>query len=152
MSSTYSKKVTPSRVRKVAVGDYSNIYCQISLACARVPDAWIVKLADQKYAAMKIAGGHIPAVIIDEAFLVVYNVGSPWYAERTFLQELMVLRVGPGSSFDAVCDILEDLANEHDATEIIVGSALARHPRALSRMYQRRGYAIMDIPTLINRR
>jgi hypothetical protein len=69
-----------------------------------------------------------------------------------FLEEKMILRIGTGGSFSAVCDLLDDLAEEHKANDIIVGGALAKYPRALVRMYEARGYQLMDIPSLIKRR
>lgn len=64
----------------------------------------------------------------------------------------MILRIGEGSSFGSVCDLLDDLADEHNANDILVGGALAEYPRALIRMYERRGYSLIDIPSLIKRR
>lgn len=152
MSSTYCKKVTPCRVRKIDARDRSRIYCQIEKARQRVKDSDITKLSYTGYATEMIVLGGVDALILDEAFLVVYGVGSPWYSDRVFLEEKMVLRIGEGSSFASVCDLLDDLAVEHDANDIIVGGALAKYPRALIRMYKARGYELMDIPSLIKRR
>ena len=96
--------------------------------------------------------GGIEALVLDEAYLVAYSVGSPWYSERVFLQENIILRIGEGSSFSAVCDLLDDLAEQHAANDILVGGALAKHPEALSRKYMRHGYERLDIPSLIKRR
>lgn len=152
MSSTYCKKVTPCRVRKVDARDRSRIYCQIEKARQRVKDSDITKLSSTAYATEMIVLGGVDALILDEAFLVVYGVGQPWYSERVFLEEKMILRIGKGSNFSAVCDLLDDLAEEHEANDILVGGALAKHQRALSRMYQARGYEALDIPSLIKRR
>lgn len=152
MSSTYCKKVTPCRVRKVDARDRSRIYCQIEKARQRVEGSDITKLSYTGYATEMIVLGGVDALILDEAFLVVYGVGSPWYSDRVFLEEKMVLRIGEGSGFASVCDLLDDLAVEHDANDIIVGGALAKYPRALIRMYKARGYELMDIPSLIKRR
>lgn len=152
MSSTYCKKVTPSRVRKVDEGDRLRIYCQAIAAKARVRDSIMDYLADADYTTEMIVSGKVPALILDDAFLVVYGVGSPWYADTALLEEMLVLRIGTGSSFSAVCDLLDDLAEEHKVTAVVVGGALAKYPRALTRMYQSRGYEIMDMPSLIKRR
>ena len=152
MSSTYCKKVTSQRVRKPQESDRFRIYCQVERARQRVSDSDITKLSCAAYATEMIVLGGVDALILDEAFLVVYGVGSPWYSDRVFLEEKMVIRIGTGSSFDAVCDLLDDLAEEHQANDILVGGALAKYPRALSRMYQARGYEVIDIPSLIKRR
>jgi hypothetical protein len=112
----------------------------------------ITKLSDARFATEMIVAGAVDAVILDEAFLVTYTVGSPWYSDRVFLREEMVLRIGAGSSFQAVCDLLDDLADEANANDILVGTALAEHPRALVRMYRARGYELLDSPSLIKRR
>lgn len=152
MCSTSFARVTPSRVREVTRKDRANIYCQIERARNSVPESEITRMSDTSYAVDAILRGDVSGLILDEAFLVIYGVGSPWFSPRVVLQERMVLRIGPGSSFDSVCDLLDDLADAHGASEIVVGGALAKHPRALTRMYQRRGYSALDEPSLIKRR
>lgn len=152
MSSQPCKRVTLQRVRLPTESDRNRIYCQIEAARQRVAGSDITKLSDPWFATEMIVQGGIPSLVLDEAFVLVYNVGSPWYSDRVFLQECMVLRIGQGSSFSAVCDLLDDLADEHNANDILVGSALAKHPEALSRMYQRHGYKELHSPSLIKRR
>lgn len=152
MPSMYCKKVSPSRVRKVGLKDRARIYCQIEAARMRVLDSDITKLSNAAYATEMIVLGGVEALILDEAFLVAYDVGSPWYSDRVFLREQLVLRIGEGSSFSAVCDLLDDLAEQHGANDILVGGALAKHPRALERMYKAHGYEVQAAPSLIKRR
>lgn len=63
----------------------------------------------------------------------------------------MVLRLGPGSSFAAVCLTLEYLRKQYQCQDIYVGGALAFSSRALTRLYQREGFELLTIPSLIKR-
>jgi hypothetical protein len=152
MRPTYSPKVSPSRIRKPTVEDRFRIYCQLEKAVSAVPGADITKLSDTRYATEMVVKHGVPSLILDEAYLVVYQVGSPWYSDRVFLQENLVLRIGKGSAFAYVCDLLDDLAEQHNANDILVGGALSKYPRALTRLYKSRGYELLSSPSLIKRR
>lgn len=152
MSSTSYKKVSPCRVRKVDERDRSRIYCQLKKAAERMPNQELQRVADPAYATDTIVCGAVDAVVLDEAFLVVYGVGKPWYYDTTFLEEQLVLRIGPGSNFKSICDLLDDLKTEHGAEEIIVGGALCARSRALIKLYKANGYVELDSPCLIKRR
>ena len=152
MPSTYSPKVSLSRLRKPTFKDRDRICCQIDKARLRVQDSDITKLSNAAYATEMIVLGGVTSVILDEAYLVVYDTGSPWYSDRVFLEEKMVLRIGSGSSFSAVCDLLDDLAHYAKANDSLVGGALAKYPKALIRLYEARGYELLTTPSLIKRR
>lgn len=152
MSSTYSQKVSPSRVRKPDETDTSRICCQLKVARDRVDGTEITRDTDLEYITAQIVDHEVDSVIVDNAFLVVYDIGEPWYVQKTVLRELMVLRIGEGSSFNAVCDLLDDIAEFYECTDILVGTALAKYPRALVRKYQARGYSLLGNPSLIKRR
>ena len=76
----------------------------------------------------------------------------PWFTKELILKEEMVLRIGQGSDFSAVTDLLDDLAELSGASTIIVGGAFARAPKALIRLYSRAGYVLEDKPVLVKRR
>lgn len=152
MQSTYSPKVSLSRLRHPTESDRSRICCQIEKARQKVENSDITKLSNAVYATEMIVLGGVKSVILDNAYLVVYDTGSPWYSDRIFLEEKMVLRIGEGSNFSAVCDLLDDLAHYADANDILVGGALAKYPRALTRLYKARGYELLTTPSLIKRR
>jgi hypothetical protein len=109
-------------------------------------------LCDTKTAVKNIMCGEVESLIVDEAYLVCYSLGMPWFTKEIVLKEEMVLRIGAGSGFSAVTDLLDDLADLSGATTIIVGGAFARAPEALIRLYNRAGYALEDKPTLVKRR
>lgn len=153
MSSTSCRKVSSSRVRSPTARDFGRIYCQLTKAMEANPEATVVRLAESPSDIVRgIVTGAVSSLIVDDAFLLVYASGNPWYSNEVVLEELMVLRIGKGSSFASVCDLLDDLAEDVHASVIVVGGALARKPRALTRMYQSRGYVSSDVPSLIKRR
>lgn len=81
------------------------------------------------------------AYIVNEQYLVVYAIGTPWYADDTFLEELLVLHLGNGGSFKTVTDFLEAAAAQAGATLVISGTALASSDRALARLYAAQGFS-----------
>lgn len=149
MSSIYSNKVSPSRVRPVDLRDASAICCQLIKAAEKASYKEVVRDLDIDAACTALVTGEVEAVILDEAYLVSCAVVNPWYKRTTVIAERIVLRVGSGSKFKVVVDYLDDVAHEHGATSIVVGGALAVKTSGLSRLYQRFGYKIEDAPTLV---
>ncbi|WNV48166.1 hypothetical protein Ql52_gp030 [Caulobacter phage Quill_5.2] len=82
------------------------------------------------------------AYVVDDAFLVVYEITNPAYAQKhiLFVEEVMVLRLVPGSSFDAVTAFFDEVRERVGAVGIFAGTALAKSDRALARLYSRAGY------------
>jgi hypothetical protein len=109
----------------------------------------VVKLAEATHAVDMIVDGIVDSVIIDDAYLLVYEVATPWHSNKQVVHELMVLRLRAGSNFNAVCDTLDDIAEGSQAAAILVGGALTRSPEALVRLYKARGYELDVQPSLI---
>jgi len=80
--------------------------------------------------------------IIDEAYLVAYAVGCPWYSKVQVLSELLILNLRPANSlpFSVVTDFLEYKAREAGVPVMAVGTALAANDAALASLYTRNGY------------
>lgn len=98
---------------------------------------------DPLYTVELIVQGIVDSVVIDEAYLLVYSVAKPWYSKNQWLlSEDLVLRIGKGSSFRAVTETLDFLAEDNECVAIITGGALARNTRAITRLYQQSGYAL----------
>ncbi|WCA46284.1 hypothetical protein [Caulobacter phage ERS] len=77
------------------------------------------------------------------AYLVVYDMGTPWYAnpdKHKFLSEMLVLRLVPGGDFSVVPAFLERKALEAGAVVAGAGTALAPNDKALARAYSRAGF------------
>lgn len=82
------------------------------------------------------------AYIVGGAFLVVYEIVSPWYAkdEDTILEEVIVLRLVRGGDFSSVPAFLERKRAEAGAKLVCAGTALARTDAALASVYQKLGF------------
>lgn len=80
------------------------------------------------------------AWIVDETYLVMYVVDTPWYGNKPWLLEQLVLALKPGGDFSAVTDFLEDRARAEGCSFCVVGTALAPSDKALARLYTRQGY------------
>lgn len=90
------------------------------------------------------------AYIVGETFLVLYNVGVPWYAPEDvkFLEEKLVLNLGGAADFSVVPAFLEQRAEAEGAYLVGVGTALAISDRSLCRVYSRYGFH-PEVVTLI---
>lgn len=81
------------------------------------------------------------AWIIDEAFLVIYEVDTPWYNDQVkYLVEHTVFRLGPGGSLANVVAFLERRREEAGAVLVCVGTALSRTDAALASEYIKLGF------------
>lgn len=78
--------------------------------------------------------------IVEDSFLVVYDVGNPWYSTDLILNELLVLRLNDKADFSVVPAFLEQQALEAGCRIIAAGTALARHDRSLEYLYSSHGF------------
>lgn len=78
--------------------------------------------------------------IVEDSYLIAYEVGSAWYSNEEVLMEQLVLSLRPGKPFSVVTDFLEEQAMRHEVSLITVGTALAPSDAALVRLYSRAGY------------
>lgn len=152
MPSMWLQKVSPSRIRKTNILDYDLICCQLNKAHDAIPDKEVGRGSNAHETTTRIVNQEVDSIILDEAYLLVYNVGEPWYANKTYVQELLVLKLRDGKSFSVIPDMLDDLMYLHQADAIIVGGALTPRAAALSRLYRRHGFVLEDSPTLIKRK
>jgi hypothetical protein len=82
------------------------------------------------------------AYIVDDAFLVVYELVTPWYAKEdvVLLNEVIILRLVPGGDFKNVASFLERKREEAGAKLVCVGTALTRTDAALASVYHKLGF------------
>lgn len=73
-------------------------------------------------------------------YLVVYEIGTPWYSKELFLHELLVLRLYRQGDFRVVPTFLASEAREAGAVVACAGTALALSDRALASLYHRSGF------------
>lgn len=109
---------------------------------------------DMEYTLQVIVEGNVSSVVIDEAYLLVYSVGQPWYSlGHTVFQEDLVLRLAPGSQFGRVIQTMESLATDNGCSTLIAGGALSRSSRAITRLYRMHGFELEDgVPQFTKRR
>ncbi len=92
--------------------------------------------------AMDWLAEHDNVYIINESYLVAYDIGTPWYAAEdvSFLQECLVLAIAISGDFTAIPVFLERKAREAGAVLVLAGTALANSDNALASLYHPAGY------------
>lgn len=82
-------------------------------------------------------------VVYVKGYVLVFNVGSPWYApERLILEEMTVFRVGDKpADFRVVPQTLLHLARVLNCHGVVVGTSFTNDPR-LRRVYERYGFKV----------
>lgn len=130
--------------RKVQLSDYTRIKsaCEQKLRQLKRQKAklWInyISIDDTMNFIMKHDGSYI----LDESYLVVYSLGSPWYNRSIImLEEMIVLRLAEGGDFAAVSAFFDRKAVEAGAVLQGVGTALTRYDNALASFYKQAGYS-----------
>lgn len=151
-SSMHCAQDWSSRIRLPNNSDAPRILASLQSALYLSLAPVLHRIGSVELALNMIVGGGVKSVVVDESYLVVYDCGKPWYSFHNVLQELLVLRIGRGSSFWAVTGVLDYLAEINGCSEIVVGGALTRAPKALCRLYSRAGYVDEGKPTLTKRR
>lgn len=75
-------------------------------------------------------------------YLVIYEMGRPWYAadDVLFLSEQLVLRIAVSGDFREVPLFLEQKAREAGCQLLLAGTALAKSDPALASLYYQHGF------------
>lgn len=106
----------------------------------RTNKVWF-EYVDLDHVLSTILTGAMPAAIVDDSYLVMYDHGTPWYNPNiTVLEEVMVIKIAPGGSFDNVVAFLQSQGRLHHASFVSVGTALAMQDDTLAGVYQRYGF------------
>ena len=92
---------------------------------------------------LKNMNPNIHAVIVENTYLVLFAVISPWFTNKTLIDEKLIFRLldGPGK-FSDVVKALEHIAKSTNASGIMVGTALAPNDKVMVRMFQRTGFEL----------
>ena len=91
---------------------------------------------------------YFEAIVVDEEYLVLYAIESPWYtANIVEVWELFICRIGKGvggkgKALQGIVEALEDIAKKNNASRIVVGTSLPKNNKALSRLYERLGFEV----------
>jgi hypothetical protein len=82
------------------------------------------------------------AYIVQDAYLVMFVLGVPWYSTDLVLSEQLVLALRPSKDFSVVPRFLEQAGREAGARLAEAGTALAKSDRALASLYERSGFTV----------
>lgn len=82
------------------------------------------------------------AYIVDGAYLVIFEVGVPWFSNELVLSEKLVVQLSSASAFNVVTEFLEQMMVEAGASWIEAGTALALHDQALASQYIKQGFKV----------
>lgn len=109
----------------------------------RITKVWF-KFVDVDHVLTLITSGEANAFIVDNSYLVVVDVGIPWYSKSVILvEEQMVLKLlDGGAPFTSVTDFLHLVGEQHKAAAMVAGTALAPVDEAVARLYQRQGFSV----------
>lgn len=152
MPSTPSARVSSSRLTIPNSSHYSPILKALKSSCSEAASKEVHRAISLEEATRRIVEHEVQSVILDNGLLLVYSVGSPWYSAKVILAEEMVLRIGEGGTFNDLCSLLDDLADEYNVACTVVGTALARNDRAVARLYEHNGFHIDGSLCLVKRR
>jgi hypothetical protein len=92
---------------------------------------------------LKNMNPNIHAVVVEDTYLLLFAVISPWFTNKTLIDEKLVFRLldGPGK-FSDVVKALEYIAKSTNTSGIMVGTALAPNDKVMVRMFQRAGFEL----------
>jgi hypothetical protein len=131
--------------RRVQPDDYARIAVSVIQCIDTVRltnDKAIAKRLDEEAVMAHIISSP-NAWLVDDAFLVVYSVVTPWYAPRNSfeLREELVLRLDHSDKpFSLVPEFLAQRAEAEGVVLTAVGTALARSDDALAAKYEQHGF------------
>ena len=131
--------------RRVRPDDYARIAVSVIECIDSVRqenDKAIAKRLDEE-AVMSHIISSPNAWLVDDTFLVVYSIVTPWYAPRNSfeLREELVLRIEPSNKpFSVVPEFLAQRAEAEGVVLTAVGTALARSDDALATKYEQHGF------------
>lgn len=134
--------------RKTDIGDALPIGAVISKESWKHPNKPWSHIVDTDKVMTAMAGyiDDLTSIVVDESYVVLYSVDIPWFSSKKLLDVFLVYRVcekDKSVSMQNVLDTLEEIAKEEGCVGICVGTALAKHDRALTKMYTDDGYNIV---------
>jgi hypothetical protein len=127
--------------RKITLDDHDYLRSHLERLVARVEargGKHIHKCLDIDKAMVGLYD-HDHAYIVS-GYLVVYQLGTPWFSDQLVLAEQLVLRLDGASCFSVVPAFLEREGREAKACLIEAGTALSLSDRALASLYKQAGF------------
>ncbi|APU03177.1 hypothetical protein HOR51_gp36 [Ralstonia phage phiAp1] len=95
-------------------------------------------------AVRNVLSGKVPAVIMDECYLLLYDVGPTWCSDELHLFEQLLIRLPTNTptDFSRVVRGMRSLAKQRQCTRIVCGNGVMRP--GLRRMYEREGFRVLN--------
>lgn len=89
---------------------------------------------------------NIDSVIVDETYLVCYQINDVWYSKKRVLNECLVMKIHKNKSdFGYVVQALEQIAKDHQCDGILVGTAFSANDTLLARKYEGYGFRVEEM-------
>lgn len=80
-------------------------------------------------------------VVVNDGYMILFDVGSPWYTTRRFLIEELILRIGPSEQgVSGAIRCLELLARSHECCAIAAGDTQVGY---MVPHYQAEGFTVL---------
>lgn len=132
-------------IRPLTKEDYPHIEAYVKQrAWERADKKWIALIDSSRIeATLKNLNPNIHAVIVEDTYLLLFAVISPWFTSKTLIDEKLIFRLldGPGK-FSDVVKALEHIAESTNSAGIMVGTALAPKDNVMVRMFQKAGFEL----------
>lgn len=106
---------------------------------------WMKDLDEERFSETLYAifsEDYIFAKVVEETFLVIYQLICPWYSDNVvYLEECLVLRLYNNPvKFDVVIDYFDEMAKLHGCRGIFVATDMAKDDKKLSEKYENGGF------------
>ena len=141
-----------TNIREVDARDYAVIDAGIRARVWERSNKEWTKLIDPYMVRQVLINKHpdIHSIIVEETYLVSFALAKLWFTEEYFIEEKLVIRAYKDgkADFNSVIDALEHTARMTGAKGIITGTLMAPNNRAMSRLYQKRGFKIVQLGML----
>lgn len=109
---------------------------------AKGSKTWLSRFSvDDKDRTVNCIYNNISSVVIDDTYLLCYDVIEPWYCEDKLLLECLVMRLNKNNkTFDVVLEALDWLAEINECVGIVSSTALSPDDKILKKLYK--GYQV----------
>lgn len=88
---------------------------------------------------------HLPVIILEETFLIVFNITTPWYISDTkqLLQELLVLKIyDTAKPVSLIPKALQYMCQKLNLCGVMAGAVLPDDPFRLLKVYYKAGFTL----------
>ena len=118
----------------------------IDNACRKLlvnPKLWTKQIDYNKVTYfIKNKNTNVHSTIIADTYMLIWQIGCPWYSSASFFEELLLVRIykdGVGTMKD-VHTAIDYLCASFNVAGAIIGTSLAKNDAATARMYKQGGF------------